>query len=40
MAIFLIVALGGYFLDLSPVVFVILAALAGIILHSKGGAGK
>ena len=40
LAIFLIVALGGYFLDLSPVVFVVLAAAAGIFLQSKGGAGK
>ena len=40
LAIFLIVALGGYFLDLSPVVFVIASAVAGIVLHSKGGTGK
>ena len=40
LAIFLIVMLGSYFLDLSPVVFVILAAFAGIFLQSKGGAGK
>ena len=40
LAIFLIVALGGYFLDLSPVVFVIASAVAGIFLHSKGGAKK
>ena len=38
--IFLAVALGSYFLDLSPVVFVIVSALAGIFLHAKGGAGK
>ena len=36
-AIFLLVALGGYFLDLSPVVFVVLAAAAGIFLKAKEG---
>lgn len=35
--IFLAVALGSYFLDLSPVVFVILAAAAGILLNVMGG---
>ena len=40
LAIFLIVALGSYFLDLSPVVFVVLAALASIFLYNKGGAQK
>ena len=40
LAIFLAVALGSYFLDLSPVVFVVLAALAGIFLQAKGGAEK
>ena len=40
LAIFIAVALGSYFLDLSPVVFVIAAALAGIFLQTKGGAGK
>ena len=40
LGIFLIVALGSYFLDLSPVVFVVLSALAGIFLYSKGGAEK
>ena len=40
LGIFLAVALGSYFLDLSPVVFVLLAAAAGIFLHHKGGAGK
>ena len=40
LAVFLAVALGSYFLDLSPVVFVVVSALAGIVLHSKGGAGK
>ena len=39
-AIFLAVAAGSYFLDLSPVVFVVLAALAGIFLQVKGGAEK
>ena len=40
LAIFLSVMLGSYFLDISPVVFVVLAAFAGIFLQSKGGAGK
>jgi chromate transporter len=40
LAIFLAVALGSYFLDLSPVVFVVASALAGIFLHAKGGARK
>ena len=40
LAVFLAVALGSYFLDLSPVVFVLVSALAGIVLHRKGGAGK
>ena len=40
LAIFLAVALGSYFLNVSPVVFVVVSALAGIVLHSKGGAGK
>ena len=40
LGIFLLVTLGSYFLDVSPVVFVVLAALAGIFLHAKGGAGK
>ena len=39
-AIFLAVALGSYFLNLSPVVFVVVSALAGIFLQSKGGAAK
>ena len=38
--IFLAVMLGSYFLDLSPVVFVIAAAFAGVFLQSKGGARK
>ena len=40
LVIFLVVTLGSYFLDLSPVVFVVLAAAAGIFLQSKGGAAK
>ena len=38
LGIFLLVALGSYFLDLSPVVFVVLAAMAGLFLYNKGGA--
>jgi len=38
LGIFLAVALCSYFLDMSPVFFVILAAAAGIFLKSKGGA--
>jgi len=37
LAIFLIVAAGGYLLDLTPVVFVVAAAVLGIILKSLGG---
>ena len=40
LGIFLAVALGSYFLNVSPVVFVVLAALAGLYLKEKGGAGK
>lgn len=40
LAIFLAVALGSYFLEVSPVVFVILAAAAGIVLQCQGGAKK
>ena len=40
LVIFLLVALGSYFLDLSPVVFVLAAAVLGIILQSKGGHAK
>ena len=40
LTIFLAVALGSYFLDLSPVVFVVVSALAGILLQAKGGAVK
>ena len=35
--IFLLVALGSIFLDLSPVIFVVIAAVAGIILKAMGG---
>ena len=35
--IFLIVAVGSVFLSLSPVIFVLLAAIAGIILKALGG---
>lgn len=38
--IFLAVTLCSYFLSISPVVFVVLAAVAGILLQAKGGAGK
>ena len=37
LGIFLIVALGSIILDVSPVVFVVLAAVAGIILKNMGG---
>lgn len=37
LVIFLLVALGSYFLPVSPVVFVVVTALAGIILKSVGG---
>lgn len=37
LAIFIAVSLASFFLDLSPVVFVVLAAAAGILLQSKGG---
>ena len=37
LAIFIAVALGSYFLNLSPVVFVLAAAAAGIFLQNKGG---
>jgi len=40
LVIFLAVALGSYFLNLSPVIFVVLSAAAGIFLQVKGGAGK
>ena len=38
--IFLAVAIGSTLLDMSPVVFVIVAALAGILLNAKGGQKK
>ena len=38
--IFLLVALGSSLLDLSPVVFVVIAAAAGIALQTKGGNAK
>ncbi len=37
LAIFLLVAVGSIFIDLSPVVFVVAAAIAGIILKALGG---
>lgn len=40
LVIFLAVTLGSFFLDLSPVFFVIAAALAGIILKNLGGKAK
>lgn len=39
-AIFLVVAVGSYFTPISPVVFVVLAAVAGIALKNLGGAKK
>lgn len=38
--IFLAVAIGSTLLDVSPVVFVVVAALAGILLKAKGGQKK
>ena len=38
--VFLLVALGSSLLDLSPVVFVVIAAAAGIALQAKGGNAK
>lgn len=40
LAVFLAVALGSYFTPLSPVVFVVLAAAAGILLKNLGGKTK
>lgn len=40
LAIFLAVALGSFFTPLSPVVFVVLAAAAGILLKNLGGKTK
>ena len=37
LAIFLAVALGSIFIDVSPVVFVVLAAVAGIVVKTMGG---
>ena len=37
LAIFALVALGGFFLNISPVIFVVAAALAGILLKNMGG---
>lgn len=37
LAIFVLVALGGFFLNISPVIFVVAAALAGILLKNMGG---
>ena len=37
LVIFLLVAVGGYFTPISPVVFVVAAAIAGIVLKSMGG---
>lgn len=39
-AIFLLVAAGAYFTLVSPVLFVVLAGLAGVALKNLGGAGK
>lgn len=40
LVIFLAVALGSFLLELSPVVFVVLSAVAGIALQAKGGDRK
>lgn len=40
LVVFLAVALGSYLTPLSPVVFVVLAAVAGILLKNLGGTGK
>jgi chromate transporter len=37
LGIFLLVALGSIFLDLSPVVFVVIAAVIGIVVKVLGG---
>lgn len=37
LVIFLLVTLGSYFTDLSPVIFVVVAAVAGIVLKNLGG---
>ncbi len=38
--IFLAVALGSYFLNFSPIIFVVLSAVAGIVLKALGGKAK
>ncbi len=38
--IFLAIALGSFFTDLSPILFVVAAAIAGIVLKALGGKGK
>ena len=38
--IFLLVALGSLLIDISPVIFIVLAALAGILLKTIGGSKK
>ncbi len=35
--IFLVVALGSFFTELSPIIFIVLAAVAGIVLKALGG---
>ena len=37
LAIFALVALGGFFLDVSPILFVLAAGIAGIVLKNVGG---
>ena len=37
LAIFALVALGGFFLDVSPILFVLVAGIAGIVLKNVGG---
>ena len=37
LAIFALVALGGFFLDVSPILFVLAAGIAGILLKNVGG---
>ncbi len=38
--IFLAIALGSFFTDLSPIIFVVVAAIAGIVLKALGGKEK
>ena len=40
LAVFLVVAVGSLLTDLSPVIFVVAAALAGIVARNVGGARK